>query len=152
MSLACRIHFLCGISWSIVTTLLLLCGQTTPVPHAAVTEFLITSHSRSSRLFSAFRHSTGSQMGKECYHCTASSPEPGSPGLLTDAGCLRRHAAYLFSDTAFLASKQPFYPLSFGHTRNASLFTSSPCHPFLMSFILCLSGIRFPNQASGFAS
>ena len=43
MSLACRIHFLCGISWSIVTTLLLLCGQTTPVPHAAVTEFLITS-------------------------------------------------------------------------------------------------------------
>ena len=109
-------------------------------------------HSRSSRLFSAFRHSTGSQMGKECYYCTASSPEPGSPGLLTDAGCLRRHAAYLFSDTAFLASKQPFYPLSFGHTRNASLFTSSPCHPFLMSFILCLSGIRFPNQASGFAS
>lgn len=43
MSLARRIYLFFGICWSITTAVLLLCGQQTPVPHAAVTEFLVAS-------------------------------------------------------------------------------------------------------------
>ena len=43
MSLARRIYIVCGICWSIITVILLCCGQNTPVPHVAVTEFLAAS-------------------------------------------------------------------------------------------------------------
>ncbi len=43
MNLTRRIYIFCGICWSIITVVLLLCGQKTPVPHVAVTEFLAAS-------------------------------------------------------------------------------------------------------------